>query len=418
GSGSSRHSPRNVFVADALQDVGLGTLLFDLLDPAEDADYETRFDIDLLAERLLIATDWARRQPALTGLTVGYFGASTGAAAALRAAAELGEGIAAVVSRGGRPDLATEVLEQVKAATLLIVGAEDTPVIPLNRSAYLQLGGLRRMVLIPGAGHLFEERGTLEQVALLARAWFRRYLTGDSDGRMADLWPEERSVPSRRALLDDRADAGRRLAEVLMERYAGQDAIVVGVARGGVPVAYEIAKALNAPLDVIVVRKLGAPDQPELAIGALVDGDNPEATLNPEVIAAHGVSQDYLQRETAIQLQEIRDRERRFRGGREPLPVEGRTVILADDGIATGASTRAALRKLRRGNPGRLVLATPVLPPEAVALFAGEVDDLVYLATPEPFTAVGAHYRNFDATPDREVVGLLDAAARGFKRNP
>jgi len=177
GSGSSRLSPRNNYVARALRSAGLATLLMDLLTEEEDRVYATRFDIGLLTRRLVAATRWIGKQPQTRRLSVGYFGASTGAAAALDAAAELGSAIGAVVSRGGRPDLA-ESLDQVLAPTLLIVGGLDTEVIALNRQAYAQLRSEKILEIVPGATHLFEEPGTLEQVADLAAKWFTRHLTG------------------------------------------------------------------------------------------------------------------------------------------------------------------------------------------------------------------------------------------------
>ena len=177
GSGSSRFSPRNTFVANVLQQQGIGTLLFDLLTRAEDQDYTMRFDIDLLTRRLLAATAWLQADPKTKSLRTGYFGASTGAAAALQAAAEMGNNIAAVVSRGGRPDLAGEVaLSQVIAPTLLIVGSADYGVIELNEQAYALMNCEKRLMLVPGATHLFEEPGTLEQAAQHAANWFSKYL--------------------------------------------------------------------------------------------------------------------------------------------------------------------------------------------------------------------------------------------------
>jgi putative phosphoribosyl transferase len=181
GSGSSRRSPRNRWVAQQLQESGLGTLLFDLLTPAEERlDAETgalRFNIELLAQRLTRATDWAAYQKELSGLPVGYFGASTGGAAALVAAAQRPQEVRAVVSRGGRPDLAGPYLEHVRAPTLLIVGGRDTPVITMNRTALVHLRlAPKQLVIVPGAGHLFEEPGALDRVAELARDWFTQYL--------------------------------------------------------------------------------------------------------------------------------------------------------------------------------------------------------------------------------------------------
>ena len=182
GSGSSRHSPRNRYVAGVLRAAGLATLLVDLLTAdEEEVDLETqrlRFDIGLLADRLVGATDWLAQNPHSRDLTIGYFGASTGAAAALVAAAERPDAVGAIVSRGGRPDLAGAALARVRAPTLLIVGGNDVPVIGMNQEAMAQLHVENKLEIVPGATHLFEEPGTLEEVARLARAWFERYLSG------------------------------------------------------------------------------------------------------------------------------------------------------------------------------------------------------------------------------------------------
>lgn len=176
GSGSSRHSPRNRHVAEVLNKKGIATLLIDLLTPAEDEIFDKRFDIDLLTERLEAVTENIKTNPELKDLHVGYFGASTGAAAALRAASHLSGLVEAVVSRGGRPDLAAMRLPMVKAPTLLIVGSLDTDVIALNRDAYKLLKCEKRMVIIEGASHLFEEEGKLEEVSQFAVEWFNAHL--------------------------------------------------------------------------------------------------------------------------------------------------------------------------------------------------------------------------------------------------
>ncbi|HKJ72387.1 MAG TPA: dienelactone hydrolase family protein [Gammaproteobacteria bacterium] len=176
GSGSSRFSPRNNYVAGVLRDAGFATFLFDLLTESEDRVYANRFDIDLLIRRLVTVVRWLAAKREVGGLPVGLFGASTGAAAALGGAAELGDAVQAVVSRGGRPDLAMAHLAQVAVPTLLIVGGLDTQVIELNRSAYEHLGGPAHLEIVPGATHLFEEEGKLEQVAELAADWFRQHL--------------------------------------------------------------------------------------------------------------------------------------------------------------------------------------------------------------------------------------------------
>jgi putative phosphoribosyl transferase len=181
GSGSSRHSPRNRFVARVLHEAGSGTLLFDLLTQEEEAEDalsgHLRFNIGFLVDRLVAATQWLSLHPVASRFPVGYFGSSTGGAAALAAAATLGPRIEAVVSRGGRPDLAMEALPQVKAATLLIVGERDEVVLRLNRQAFDRIKGEKNLAIVPGATHLFEEPGTLEQVARLAARWFQGHWT-------------------------------------------------------------------------------------------------------------------------------------------------------------------------------------------------------------------------------------------------
>ena len=184
GSGSSRFSPRNQFVARQLESAGLATLLIDLLTAREEEEDRytghLRFDIPLLSKRVVAATDWLLSQPATGNLKIGYFGASTGAAAALVAAAERPSAVGAIVSRGGRPDLAGSALAKVTAPTLLIVGSKDTQVIELNRMAFSLLRTEKRLEIIPGASHLFEEPGTLEKVAELAADWFTRYLSAET----------------------------------------------------------------------------------------------------------------------------------------------------------------------------------------------------------------------------------------------
>ena len=195
GSGSGRHSPRNRHVAQALREAGLATLLIDLLTPEEEeVDLQTRhlrFDVGLLAERLVGVTDWLAQDPRTQNLCVGYFGASTGAGAALVAAAERSGVVGAVVSRGGRPDLAGEALPRVAAPTLLIVGGNDVPVIGMNREALERLRAEKELKIVPGATHLFEEPGKLEEVAQLAAGWFTRHLgatlKADAGGTESDL---------------------------------------------------------------------------------------------------------------------------------------------------------------------------------------------------------------------------------------
>jgi putative phosphoribosyl transferase len=205
-------------------------------------------------------------------------------------------------------------------------------------------------------------------------------------------------------LFHDRVDAGEQLARALGHLRA-TNPLVLGIPRGGVPVAYEVARALQADLDVVVVRKLGAPRQPELAIGAVTSDGT--LCLNEELLALIGVDREELARMLAARRKEAEQREQRLRAGRPPLEVHGRTVIVIDDGLATGATMRAALRMIRKRQPERLVAAVPLGAPETCASIAREVDELVCPQRPEPLFSVGEHYRVFDQTSDREVERLL-----------
>jgi putative phosphoribosyl transferase len=205
----------------------------------------------------------------------------------------------------------------------------------------------------------------------------------------------------------DRHEAGRHLAQRLLA-LKDRKPVVLALPRGGVPVGFEIARALEAPLDLVLVRKIGAPDQPELAIGAVADGVRPELVTDPHLIAQLGVPPAYLQEAKSAALREIDRRRRLYFGERRPVEVAGCTAIIVDDGIATGATTLAALRATRRRTPQRLVLAVPVAPQDTLQRLHGEADEIVCLATPANFYAVGQFYVRFPQLQDDEVVVLLN----------
>ncbi len=210
----------------------------------------------------------------------------------------------------------------------------------------------------------------------------------------------------------DRVDAGRQLAAAL----AGQrdePLLVLALPRGGVPVGYEVARALGAPLDVILVRKIGAPGQPELAIGAVVDGSPPQLLLNDRLVAATGATPEHVAAEEARQIREIARRRQLYRGDRPPPEIRGRTVIVVDDGVATGATMRVALRALARSGATRVIVAVPVAPADALRDIRAEADAVVCLGTPEPFHAVGLYYRDFEQVSDAEVTRILARANAG-----
>uniref|UniRef100_A4WYM0 Phosphoribosyltransferase domain-containing protein n=1 Tax=Cereibacter sphaeroides (strain ATCC 17025 / ATH 2.4.3) TaxID=349102 RepID=A4WYM0_CERS5 len=208
----------------------------------------------------------------------------------------------------------------------------------------------------------------------------------------------------------DRTDAGRQLAALFAGRD-DRDPVVLALPRGGVPVAFEIARALQAPLDLVMVRKLGVPWQPELAAGAVADGDDPEMVINETVAAMAGLDRADMEELAAVQLDEIARRRSLYLAGRTPVPVAGRTAILVDDGIATGATIRAALGATRRRNPARLVLAVPVAARDTLESLRPEVDEILCPLPVDALGAVGLHYGDFTQVSDQEVVRLLSAAA-------
>lgn len=207
-------------------------------------------------------------------------------------------------------------------------------------------------------------------------------------------------------IFQDRTDAGRRLAKAL-SGYKGRNAVILALPRGGVPVAAEVAAALRAPLDLILVRKIGVPAQPELAMGAVVDGSAPIVVRNEEVIELSGTTADEFRAACASELEEIERRRQLYIGARARAEIAGQVVIVIDDGIATGATTRAALQAIRNRKPKELVLAVPVAPSDTIAKLRGEVDALICLETPELFGAIGYFYRDFQQVSDQEVVAIL-----------
>ena len=211
----------------------------------------------------------------------------------------------------------------------------------------------------------------------------------------------------------DRKEAGIQLARML-KKYKGQkDILVLALPRGGVVTGFEIAKSLEAPMDVLIVRKIGFPGQPELAVGAV--SETGTVALNESIISMYGVSRDYVQKETSRQKEEITRRVQLYRGGKKVSGLEGKTIILVDDGVATGATVKAAIMTLKKEKIKRLVLALPVAPPDTVDELRGMVDELLCIETPEAFYAVGAHYDDFTQVSDEEVVEMLESSSAEFK---
>ena len=208
----------------------------------------------------------------------------------------------------------------------------------------------------------------------------------------------------------NRIQAGRALARAVAARAPAAPVVVLALPRGGVPIGAEIARALHAPLDLLLVRKIGAPWQRELAVAAIVDGNPPDIVVDEHLLRMTGTTRDWVDAQALLERREIERRRQAYLRGRAPVPVTGATAIVVDDGIATGTTVRAALKALRRRHPQHLMLAVPVAPSDTLADLRAEVDDIVCLATPEPFHAIGLHYDDFHQVPDEEVLAALDAA--------
>jgi putative phosphoribosyl transferase len=241
---------------------------------------------------------------------------------------------------------------------------------------------------------------------------------GTGAGALWDAATDAAGIAMRRKLMfEDRAEAGRLLAE----RFAAmalQDPVVLALPRGGVPVGAQIAEALAAPLDVAFVRKIGAPEQPELAVGAIADGTEPEIVLNHTAVEELGLSEDYIAMQAARELAVIERRRDEYAALRPAVEFTGRAVIVVDDGVATGMTMQAALRHIRRRAPSRLIAVAPVVSREALAMLRNEADDVVCLGSPRGFGSVGSFYRTFTQVSDEAVAELLkQAAARSAQRS-
>lgn len=395
GSGSSRHSKRNQHVAASLQQRGFATLLFDLLTEAEANDRRNVFDLRLLADRLLIARSAMVRELEGGDFTpIGYFGASTGGGAAIVAAAARQHPVAAVVSRGGRPDLAGAALDDLHAPTLLLVGSKDTPVIDLNQKAAAKMHCEHELSIVDGATHLFEEPGTLDIVAERAANWFGRHFA-------------THAIDSYR--FADRADAGRVLADRLAALNP-LDPVLLAIPRGGVPIAAPVAERLNRPLGVALVHKIGAPHNPEAAIGAV--GFDGTVQLDDRTVEMLNLSSDAIQ--SIVQREQDALADRAMEYGEfvaHAADLRGRNVVLIDDGLATGETMRAAVSLVKRADAAKIIVAVPVGAPDSVASLAADAT-VICPVQPPAFRAVGQWYRRFEPVDTSVALDLLEARRR------
>lgn len=383
---------RDPCIADALRARGLATLALEL----ELAQCE-RYDIDLLAARLIAVTDWLAEHSKLSHLPIAYFGSGTGSAAVLVAAARRPDVVRAIALADGRADLAGSALPLVRAPTLLVAPEHHEHGIDIDRAAIAQMTTTTQLAIIPGAGARFAEPGALDELVQLVAEWlvehFIQTLFEPVDSHA--VWAKR---------FRDRRAAGRELARALVP-YARRETFVFGVSRGGMVVADEVAKALGAPLDVWLVRKIGMPIQPELGMGALAEGA--ALVLDPSIVKWSGATPAELRSIVRRKAAEIRRRAQLYRGGSLPLDVRGSTVILVDDGVATGKTLRAAIRGARKRGALRVIVAAPVAAAGAVESLYADADQLVCLATPRHLDAVGAWYQEYRQPLEHDVLEIL-----------
>ena len=424
GSGSSRYSSRNRFIANILNNKGIATLLVDLLSQQEKRiDKETkhvRYNIELLTTRFATVTNWLTQQSDTAYFKMGYFGSSTGAAAALAATVRLATA-KAIVTRGGRPDLVDEsILHQVKVPTLFLVGGNDRPVLAINKRALELLSNAeaKELTIIPSAGHLFEEPGKMEEVAHIAADWFEchllrtdkkfhnKYAIITRTELLSPLWNRHRF----QIKFKDRFAAGEILASMLGKyKNNNQDReglIVIGIARGGIIVAAAIAEKLNADFDIIIPRKLRSPHDSEKAIGAIMHDDSvylDKSTLETQC----DISGEYIDLEIGHKKKEMEHMLSLYRPHAGEYRIRDRTVILVDDGVATGATIIAAARWIRKQEPKRFVIAVPVAPKGVVKRLKNEADEIEIIRSPSDFKAVEHFYQEFHAVSDDQIMEVV-----------
>ena len=434
GAGSSRYSSRNQYVAEVLNNAGFATLLVDLLSSQEkEADkvgQHLRFKVELLACRFKEITNWLLQEHQTKNFKIGYFGSSTGAAAAIIAATYFGNSnnntVNALVLRGGRLDLAEGQLLKIIAPTLLIVGgSDDATVIRINKTALKELKNAKasELAIIPGAGHLFEETGKMEELAKIVAEWFETYLLGSGkkfENKYTNkkkgfrlLYSIFKDKPHIHIKFKDRVAAGEILATLLGKYKSIQECsttamTVIGVPRGGIVVADALARKLGiSDFDIIISRKLRAPNNSENAIGAIMQDGSMYFENN--LVESMNVSDQYLEMEKSVQKKEIDRRMGLYRPETaKEYNIKGRTVILVDDGAATGATIIAAARWIVRQNPKHLIIALPIAPSHLKAALRQHADILEIVYAPSNFTNVEHFYQNFDVVSDQEITKVLE----------
>lgn len=388
GLDSSKDSRRNVYIAEGLVEKGFCCFLLDFTGHGESEGSSSDVSVEQFASDLDAALEYIKSMEGVDARRTGICGSSMGGTAALLRAASDGR-IKALALRSSPAEGYYDYARSVRVPVLIVQGDAD-PIMKESLAIYEKLAGEKKLAIIKGADHLYSKEEHLREARDTIVQWFVEKL---------------RENPGR--IFRDRSEAAVQLAHSLEDYKNKEGVLVLALPRGGVVTGYEVASYLNCPLDVIIVRKLGFPGQPELAIGAV--SETGTVVLNESIISDYGVPEKYIQEETAKQRAVIERRVNLYRRGKGIPELKGKIIILLDDGAATGATMKAAISTLKAEGIKRLIVALPVAPPETAEELRSMADEFVVLETPYDFMAVGAHYQDFRQVSDEEVVEILQS---------
>lgn len=385
GLNSSKDSPRNTFIAEGLVEKGFCVFLLDFTGHGESEGSASDVSVEQFVQDMDAALELIKNLKGIDAARIGICGSSFGGTAALVKAAD-DKRIKALALRSAPGEGYYDYADKVRVPALIVQGEVD-PIKKESLVIYERLAGEKKLVLIKGANHLYTKEEHLKEAREAITQWFVEKL---SDPR----------------IFKDRKEAGAELALRLKDYKGKENVLVLALPRGGVVTGYEVASYLKCPLDVVIVRKLGFPGQPELAIGAV--SETGTVVLNESIISGYGVAEEYIKEEISKQKAVIEKRVKLYRKGKGLPQLKGKLIILVDDGAATGATAKAAVSTLKMEGIEKLIVALPVAPPDTADELGSMADELICLETPYDFMAVGAFYEEFAQVSDEEVVKILE----------
>lgn len=413
GSGSDRFSYRNKYVSQFFNKYGISTLLIDLLTQNEKTEDSVtknyRYDVDFLTQRLILVSEWVIKNPLTRDLTIGFFSSSTGSVAALNASLRNTQ-IKTIISRGGRLDLIdNSILNAITIPLLLLVGSHDIPIVEINKTAYKKIthNNSKKLIVIPGASHFFDEPGKLKEISQISLEWFQSQLLGYTQEHTNKQKIKNgisfilKLKPKFAFQIKDRVTAGI-VVSALLSKYKNKDNVsVVGVCKGGVIVANEIAKKLDKDFSIILSRKLRHPYNSEKAIGAIAEDGFLYLSQT-----AYELSKEYLKKEIYIQREKLRKKVLLYGLQDRQLNLTDKNILLIDDGTDTGSTLFSLVRSLKTINPSKIVVVTPIISKRAYSFLTKEVDKIVFLYCPKNFYSVEDYYIDFRQISDREILNI------------